>query len=60
MICILSFYLVFFFFTEKSETLPQADQEKAREQAKCLGFVEPPQFIYKQAGWSTTAYSPEY
>ncbi|XP_051276817.1 saxitoxin and tetrodotoxin-binding protein 1-like [Dicentrarchus labrax] len=39
-------YLLFY---KKTDVLPQADQEKSREQAKCLGFLQPPAFIYEQA-----------
>ncbi|XP_053180285.1 saxitoxin and tetrodotoxin-binding protein 1-like [Scomber japonicus] len=36
-------------FYAKTETVPQKDQEEFREQAKCLGFQQPPLFTYTQA-----------
>ncbi|XP_062281037.1 saxitoxin and tetrodotoxin-binding protein 1-like [Scomber scombrus] len=33
----------------KTEKVPQKDQEEVREQAKCLGFQQPPLFTYTQA-----------
>ncbi|XP_026213682.1 saxitoxin and tetrodotoxin-binding protein 1-like [Anabas testudineus] len=39
----------FLLFYKKTETLSQADQEKVKQQSKCLGFLQPPEFIYKQA-----------
>lgn len=62
---ILEFDLIWFlfhfvWFSEKTETFLQADQEKARKQAKCMGFLEPPEFIYTQAGLSTVALIAEY
>ncbi|XP_026186489.1 saxitoxin and tetrodotoxin-binding protein 2-like [Mastacembelus armatus] len=39
-------YLLFY---KKTEKMADTDQERVRQQAKCLGFQEPPQFSYKQA-----------
>ncbi|KAK2849554.1 hypothetical protein Q5P01_009388 [Channa striata] len=40
---------IYLLFYRKAGTQPQTDQETAREQARCLGFLQPPDFTYNQA-----------